>query len=514
MSNRLAKAVALVFASLSILAAQKSFRSRQDAYPRVRRARLNCAARIDSLFTGLDLPYPPCQIVLSVFKEPGMVELWAADSSRQLDFVKSYPMTAFSGRPGPKRRRGDRQVPEGFYHITHFNPQSSFHLSLGVDYPNASDRILSRGRDPGGSIYIHGSAVTIGCIPLGDAAIEELYTICVDARSSGQNLIPVYIFPCRRDSLAMQGLKVAAASDTSLIAFWQNLYDGYRILMQRRRAPVFRTDALGRYLFSGADTSRASVYAWVDSAPTRNSLAARISPPDGYERKTDPPGSFGDWLRQLPLKSGYPPVHLYDGTEKAGSTSHHAVVDIDVGSEDLQQCADAILRLHAEYYYGQKEYSKISYLLTSGASAPYSKWASGFRPAVTAGSLTWSRRSSISHKYGVFKNYLNFIFKYAGTASLARQTRAVARIENLKAGNIFIQGGFPGHAVLVLDIAEKRGTGEKLFLLGQSFMPAQDVHILKNLQQPALSPWYPADFGDTLFTPDWKFTKHDLRRFR
>ncbi len=512
MSNR--KAAVLVLIGASILAAQKSFRSRQDAYPRVRQARLNCAARIDSLFTALDLPYPPCQIVLSVFKEPGMVELWAADSSRQLDFVKSYPMTAFSGKPGPKRRRGDGQIPEGFYQITHFNPHSYFHLSLGINYPNASDRLLSSGRDPGGSIYLHGSTVTIGCIPIGDSAIEELYTICVDARSSGQNLIPVYIFPCRMDSLAIQGLKVAAASDTNLIAFWQNLYEGYRILRQRHRAPAFRVDALGRYVFSGADTRVDPVYAWVDSAPRRNSLAARILPPDGYERKKEPPGSLGDWLCQLPLKPGCPPVHLYDGTEKTGPSSHHAVVNIDVGRQDLQQCADAILRLHAEYHYAQNEYSKISYLLTSGAIVPYTKWASGFRPVLREGALTWSRRSSISYQYGAFRNYLNFIFKYAGSASLARQTRAVTKIENLKAGDIFIQGGFPGHAVLILDIAEKRGTGEKLFLLGQSFMPAQEVHILKNLEQSTLSPWYRADFGDTLLTPDWKFTKRDLRRFR
>jgi len=115
--------------------------------------------------------------------------------------------------------------------------------------------------------------------------------------------------------------------------------------------------------------------------------------------------------------------------------------------------------------------------------------------------------------YKDFRNYLTQIFMYAGSASLSEEMQPVPDIREMQTGDVFIQGGFPGHAVIVVDMAEQQRSGEKLFLLAQSFMPAQDVHILINPNDERLNPWYSIDFGDTLQTPEWTFTKKDLKRF-
>ena len=152
-----------------------SFREEQNRYPRVRAARNHAQPGLEELFKNAGLTYPPRRIFLRLFKLEAECELWAASQANgQLTKIKTYAICATSGELGPKRREGDGQVPEGFYHISAFNPWSSFHLSLKIDYPNASDHILSDRRRPGGDIFIHGSCVTIGCVPLRDGPIEEI----------------------------------------------------------------------------------------------------------------------------------------------------------------------------------------------------------------------------------------------------------------------------------------------------------------------------------------------------
>ncbi len=162
--------------------------------------------------------------------------------------MRSLPFTAFSGTIGPKRRQGDGQIPEGFYTISRFYPVSPFHLALLVSYPNASDRILGERQNLGGDICIHGHAVTIGCIPIGDAGIEELYTMCVDQQAMGHE-IPVYIFPCRMDSAAMVELKSMAGAEIGLYAFWENLREGYDRFFNSFQPLRYRINAKGRYVF-------------------------------------------------------------------------------------------------------------------------------------------------------------------------------------------------------------------------------------------------------------------------
>ncbi|MCC7229557.1 MAG: L,D-transpeptidase family protein [Fimbriimonadaceae bacterium] len=163
---------------------------------RVSDAVKNATPALQSLLHSAKVTYPPKRVFIRVFKRERLLELWATDDPKQpFRLVQSYEIAGMSGELGPKRREGDRQVPEGFYFINRFNPQSSYHLSLGLDYPNASDRILSDSQRPGGDIFIHGDNKSIGCLAMTDPKIEEIYIAALQARESGQTKIPVHIFP-------------------------------------------------------------------------------------------------------------------------------------------------------------------------------------------------------------------------------------------------------------------------------------------------------------------------------
>ena len=196
------------------------------------------------LLESRGLSYPPRQILLRAFKQERQLELWARDGSSFL-LVKTYPICASSGGPGPKRHEGDAQVPEGFYTVSGFNPRSQFHLSLHVSYPNASDRIL--GRAPlGGDVFIHGNCVTIGCLPITDLLIEELYVIAVASKDFAGAEIAVQSFPARLDDAALARLSKAHPESA---AFWRNLKEGYD-RFERDHAPLRVTvDGKGRYHF-------------------------------------------------------------------------------------------------------------------------------------------------------------------------------------------------------------------------------------------------------------------------
>jgi murein L,D-transpeptidase YafK len=495
--------IALSLTIPRILCAQESYRDVQNQYSRVRQARENCERQLDSLFKSINISYPPREIVLVALKDEQLLELWAKqDSLETYTLVKTYKFTASSGTVGPKRKRGDLQIPEGFYHIIHFNPVSNFHLSLQINYPNTSDRILGGESDLGGDIFIHGSMVTIGCIPIGNASIEELYILCVDVKSHNNKNIPVYIFPSRMDSNGMAKLEQIAQHDTILVSFWKNIKQGYDIFYFLHEKLNFQIDDNGTYLFLN-NTNR---YSWRAYCDEKNAIINRIKTPEGYERIPAQTGSFADWLRNLPLKSGHPPVYLYTGNRKSYQGGHHAVVDIDIGTKDLQQCADAIIRLYAEYFYSRNEFDSIEFKVTSGDIIKFRNWAYGLRPSVNNNRVTWAQTAHPDSSYSNLREYLDFVFTYAGTYSLSKQLRSVSDYNNMEIGNIFIQGGFPGHAVIILDMAMNSQTGEKIFLIGQSYMPAQDFHILKNLHDPVFSPWYRANSDDTLYTPQWNFT--------
>ncbi|MCK4303781.1 MAG: L,D-transpeptidase family protein [Candidatus Eisenbacteria sp.] len=166
--------------------------------------------------------------------------------------VKIFPICAISGDPGPKRREGDGQTPEGFYYVDRFNPASKFHLALGINYPNRSDRLLGDRPTLGGDIFIHGGFVTVGCIPMTDELIKEIYVIAVAARAHGQERIPVHIFPRRLDATGLRVLEEAVGDNPPLVSFWRNLMVGYNFFETTRTLPVITVAGDGRYVFSPA----------------------------------------------------------------------------------------------------------------------------------------------------------------------------------------------------------------------------------------------------------------------
>lgn len=246
--------------------------------------------------------------------------------------------------------------------------------------------------------------------------------------------------------------------------------------------------------------------------PKGKTIFERFNTPNKFERIKIDSNSFGHYLRNLPLKKDGEKVYLFNKKEKAHQNAQAAVIDLDIGNRDLQQCADATIRLRAEYLFAQKKYKDIHFNFTDGFNAEYSKWRKGFRISVKKEGTTWTPTSKKSISYDSFRHYLNMVFAYAGTASLEKELKKVA-LENMQIGDVFIQGGFPGHAVIVVDMAINKNSGKKIFMLAQSYMPAQDIHVLRNPNNMELSPWYDLDFGEQLITPEWKFRKDDLKRF-
>ncbi|HBC47536.1 MAG TPA: hypothetical protein DCZ43_10850 [candidate division Zixibacteria bacterium] len=258
-------------------------------------------------------------------------------------------------------------------------------------------------------------------------------------------------------------------------------------------------------------------YLWLANSDSSPSITERVTAPIGFERRPIPAGSFEDWLRHLPTKKGSPPVHLFDGTLKANQNAHFAVIDIDTGDKDLQQCADAVIRLRAEYLYSLSRYNDIHFDFTSGDKASFRKWINGYRPVVTLNLVSWFRSSKVDSSYASFRSYLEIVFRYAGTYSLKKELQSVNNPLDMKIGDIFIQGktsAHPGHAVIVVDMAFDTIINQKIFLLAQSYMPAQEIHILKNPTDKNLSPWYKIEPGKSVLTPEWTFEIGDLMRFK
>jgi hypothetical protein len=235
-------------------------------------------------------------------------------------------------------------------------------------------------------------------------------------------------------------------------------------------------------------------YPWKSPADraSAGTLQERIAPPADFNRVAVAPESWGAWLRGLPLKPAGAPVLLFSGAPKWRQDVHAAVIDIDVGSRDLQQCADAIMRLRAEWLFAAGRKADIGFNYTDGRRRAFA-----------------SRRGS---DYASFRKYMDLVFAYAGTYSLEHELKPVPP-SDIQIGDVFIKGGFPGHAVLVADMAENEQTGERRFLLIQSYMPAQEMHVLKNPGAPDGSPWYPAAFSGDLVTPEWTFSRDALRRW-
>jgi len=204
-------------------------------------------------FEAKKLVWPAKYIYIRSFKYDGQMEVWVKnDVKDQFQLFKTYKICALAGTLGPKRMAGDFQVPEGFYYINEFNPKSNYYLALGINYPNISDRILSDSLRPGGDIYIHGSCVTVGCIPMTDNQIDEIYILAAHAKDAGQDYIPVHIFPIRYNvKRSADYLNSLAKDDASLKQFALHLEDAFDYFEKYRQLPVIMVDEKGGYVIDG-----------------------------------------------------------------------------------------------------------------------------------------------------------------------------------------------------------------------------------------------------------------------
>lgn len=224
------------------------------------------------------------------------------------------------------------------------------------------------------------------------------------------------------------------------------------------------------------------------ASPTLHKVSD-IALPAGYSRINGRDSSFASWLRQLPLKADNK-VYLYNGSLKPNQGAQYAVLDIPIGKKDLQQCADAVMRMRAEYFYRRGQFDRIWFTDNNGK-----------KYACPAG-VDQAR----------FEKYLENVYAWCGTLSLEKQLKWVASFGDIQSGDVLIKGGSPGHAVMVMDVAVNKA-GEKIYLLAQSYMPAQSIHILKNPMDEASSPWYKAGNERVIETPEWTFNQQQLRRW-
>ena len=235
--------------SLSTPPAKNSFRIEQKKYPKVKTSYDLKFEGIKKRLTELGVDSNSLQMFIRIFKDEAQLEVWVkSNKNSTYQLYQTYPVCSSSGTLGPKRCQGDYQVPEGFYHVNVFNPYSNFYVSLGVSYPNASDNIFGCARDKGGAIMIHGNCVTIGCIPITDDKIQEVYVLAVEARNAGQQNIPIHIFPAKISTEKLAAIK-KEYPDKATQTFWDNLKEGYDKFETSKLVPDVTIDAKGKYLF-------------------------------------------------------------------------------------------------------------------------------------------------------------------------------------------------------------------------------------------------------------------------
>ena len=239
-------------------------------------------------------------------------------------------------------------------------------------------------------------------------------------------------------------------------------------------------------------------------------LESRILTPSGYQRTEVEEDSLGDFLHQYPMKAYGSKVHLFDGSEKYNQSAHISVFDLPIENYDLQQCADSVIRMYAEYFWNTKQYDRIAFHYTSGFLAEYPKWREGNRIKVDGNTVTWVKSAEYDDSYECFVAYLKNVFSYAGTLSMYCEEAVEIPLGEAKAGDVFLYGGSPGHVVMIVDVCENED-GEKAFLLAQGYMPAQEFHLLVN-ENHLEDPWYyESEISYPFSTPEYTFQEGSLK---
>lgn len=227
------------------------FFTEQLQYSRVRQANAKKGDHVAKLLSSKSIPIDNFDLFLRIFKEEKIIEVWAKDKSKATyEMITSYPFCASTGVLGPKRKSGDKQTPEGFYTIDRFNPESSYHLSFRVNYPNKSDLMFANVLNPGGDIFIHGDCITIGCVPIGDDNIEELYLIAARAKAANGGL-DVHIFPNKMTDANYAKLKKDFSGNAKLLTFWSWLKPGFDAFEATKKVPTVTIADDGAYKVAG-----------------------------------------------------------------------------------------------------------------------------------------------------------------------------------------------------------------------------------------------------------------------
>ncbi len=230
--------------------AQSGFVDYQRSFPRVAKAMNRKQDTLKKQFAAAGIEWPAKEIYIRSFKYDSQLEVWVRNSSdAAFKLFKTYRVCALAGTMGPKRMEGDYQVPEGFYYINEFKPNSAYNLSLGINYPNASDKVLSDEDNPGSGIFIHGSCITVGCIPIMDEQIEELYVLAANAKNSGQDFIPVHIFPIRfNNPKSVEYLTRITKDQQDIQVFETKLKEVYDYFEKEKKLPIISVNKKGEYV--------------------------------------------------------------------------------------------------------------------------------------------------------------------------------------------------------------------------------------------------------------------------
>ncbi|MEM9679365.1 MAG: DUF4846 domain-containing protein [Bacteroidota bacterium] len=242
-------------------------------------------------------------------------------------------------------------------------------------------------------------------------------------------------------------------------------------------------------------------------------LKDRVVIPEGYKRLMCDSISFGHYIRHQKLKPYGAKVINYDGQPYFYQLGHVGVLDIDVPDNGLQQCADALIRMRSEYLWKSNRQYDIGFEFTSGHYCSWSKYAQGYRPKINGNKVTFSKTASANNSKANFYNYLNLIYTYSGTMSLNNELKEIKAIKDLQIGDMLIVGGFPGHVIMIADII-KDSNGERCFLLIQGNTPAQSIHMLKNLEDSSISPWYKLQINSEISVPGFTFANSKFVRFK
>ena len=238
----------------------------------------------------------------------------------------------------------------------------------------------------------------------------------------------------------------------------------------------------------------------------------RVNVPEGYSRVTYPKGSFQEYLRHYSLKPFGSKIVNYDDTNYFWQGGHIGVLEIPVPKNGLQQCADALIRIRSEYLWDHNRKAEIGFNFTSGDYCSWTDYAEGYRPKITGNKVTFSKTAKANHSKENFYSYLNLIYTYSGTLSLYNELESI-KDTDLQIGDMLIKGGSPGHIAMICDEIVN-ADGEKLFLLFQGNTPAQSVHLVKNLEDSTISPWYQLRENAEIPVSNYTFYDSKFVRFK